>query len=426
MTRLRSRRLLIPLVGVVLAALAIGFWWLRRTPEATATTQQSIVTVSTSTLSQSVSASGTINPKVQSNLRFTSSGSVTAVNVKVGDTVTAGQPVATIDPTDLRNALDLAQANANSAASALSTAKSSSTTTSAQLAAANSQVAAANAKLATAQTALASATLTSPIAGAVASVNVAVGDQVSGGGTSSGGSGSAGGSAAGSSGSSAQIVVITTDAWTVATSVSSADLPMIKPGLQAQITPTGARQPVFGTVSTVGVIATTTSGVATFPVTIAVTGSPAGLYAGATATVSIIVREVADALTVPTSAIRTSGGQTTVLKVVDGQQVSTPVTIGMVQGNLTQITKGMAEGDQVVVESRAGAGGGSGSTGTRTRGTGATGGAGGFGGSGGFAPGNVPGNAPGNAPAGAPGGGQCPSQKRSSARPPARPPARAP
>ena len=410
MTWMRSRRTYL-VFGSLAILVLLAVWWSRRSPAVSTATQQSIVAVSTSTLSQSVSASGTINPKVQSAVRFTSSGAVTAVNVKVGDAVVAGQSLATIDPTDLQNALDLAQANANSAAASLSSAKASGTATATTLAAANSQVAAANARLATARTALASATLTSPIDGTVAAVNVTVGDQVSGGGTTSG-SGSSGGSAAGGSAattSNAQVVVMSTGAWTVATSVSSADLASIKPGLQAQITPTGARQPVFGTVSTVGVIATTSNGVASFPVTIAVTGSPPGLYAGATATVAIIVREVTDAITVPTAAIRTAAGQTTVVKVVDGQQVVVPVQLGMVQGALTQVTAGVVEGDQVVVESATGfgTGGGSGSTGTRTRGTGSGAGQGSGGAVSGGAGGAPAGGAPaGGAPAGAPGGGQ--------------------
>ena len=410
MTWMRSRRTYL-VFGSLAILVLLAVWWSRRSPAVSTATQQSIVAVSTSTLSQSVSASGTINPTVQSAVRFTSSGAVTAVNVKVGDAVVAGQSLATIDPTDLQNALDLAQANANSAAASLSSAKASGTATATTLAAANSQVAAANARLATARTALASATLTSPIDGTVAAVNVTVGDQVSGGGTTSG-SGSSGGSAAGGSAattSTAQVVVMSTGAWTVATSVSSADLASIKPGLQAQITPTGARQPVFGTVSRVGVIATTSNGVASFPVTIAVTGSPPGLYAGATATVAIIVREVTDAITVPTAAIRTAAGQTTVVKVVDGQQVVVPVQLGMVQGALTQVTAGVVEGDQVVVESATGfgTGGGSGSTGTRTRGTGSGAGQGSGGAVSGGAGGAPAGGAPaGGAPAGAPGGGQ--------------------
>lgn len=307
--------------------------------------------------------------------------------------------------TDLQTAVTLASANANSARANLSTVKSSSSSTSTQIAAASAQVTAADAKLAAAEADLKNATLVSPIAGTVATVNVSVGDQVSGGGTSSGGAGGSSGAGSGGS-SSAQIVVISTDSWVVATSVTSADLPSIKPGLQVQITPTGSRSRVFGTVSTVGVVATTSGGVASFPVTVAVTGNPTGMYAGSSATVAIVVKEIADALTVPTAAIRTEGGQAVVAKMVNGTATTTPVQLGMVQGTLTQVTSGLAEGDQVVVEGRAGAGTGSGSqsTGTRTRSSG-QGGFGGSGGSGGF--GQVGGDqAPPGAPAGAPGGGQ--------------------
>jgi multidrug efflux pump subunit AcrA (membrane-fusion protein) len=390
-SRLPGRKTLtgILVLAVLLAAGAI--WWVRSRSSSAAASAVATSTVAASvqTLSLSVSATGTINPKVQSNLRFGSSGTVTAVDVKVGDTVTAGQQVAAINPTDLQTALDLAEANVSSAQANLTTVKASSTTTTSQLNAAKSQLAAAQAKLTTAQTNLGNAALTSPVTGTVATVNIAVGDQVSGGGTSSGGAGASG---AGSSGaSSAAIVVITTDAWVVSTSVTSADLPLLKQGMQAQITPSGSRTLVFGTVSTIGVIATSTSGVATFPVTIAVTGSPKGLYAGSSATVAIIVKEVADAVTVPTAAIRTEGGTTVVSKLVDGAAVTTPVQVGMVQGSYTQVTSGIAEGDQVVVTGASGAGSGSGgqSTSTRTRGSGA----------GGFGGGGFPAGGQGNLPA---------------------------
>jgi multidrug efflux pump subunit AcrA (membrane-fusion protein) len=372
---------------VALVAAAAIVWFLRRpTTDATAAASSSRVAASVQTLDQSVSASGTIVPKTQSNLRFGASGTVTAVTVKVGDKVTAGQQVATVDPSDLQTAVNLAQANVNAASSSITAADASSTTTSAQLTALNSQLAAAQAKLTSAQTALKGASLTTPIAGTVAAVNIAVGDSVSAGGTSSGssggGAGSSGSSGSSGSASSAQIIVITTDAWQVTTSVSSADLPAMKVGLQAQIVPTGTRTTAFGTVSAIGVVATTSGGVASFPVTIDVTGNPTGLYDGGTATVAIITKEVADAITVPTAAIRTENGQTVVTKVVGGVETTTPVTVGMVQGTVTQITAGLAEGDQVVVQGRTGPQSGSGATTSRARGTGGTGGFGG--GTGGF------------------------------------------
>ncbi|MDQ6716045.1 MAG: RND transporter, partial [Actinomycetota bacterium] len=129
---------------------------------------------------------------------------------------------------------------------------------------------------------------------------------------------------------------------------------------------------------TVGIIGTTSGGTSTFPVTIAVTGSPAGLYAGTTAAVLITVKQVPDVLTVPTAAIHDEGGQSVVYQMKDGVQVSTPVTVGAVYGATTQITKGLSAGDQVIVTGRTGRT----STGTSTRGTSTRGTGGGFGGGG--------------------------------------------
>ena len=145
------------------------------------------------------------------------------------------------------------------------------------------------------------------------------------------------------------MVVISTSSWVVDASVGSADLASLKKGLQAEITPTGSATKVFGTVASVGIVASSSSGTAAFPVTIAVTGSPAGLYAGGTSSVAIIVKQVADVLTVPTLALHTSGDQTVVQQIKDGKQVSTPVTVGTAYGATTQILSGLASGDQVVV-----------------------------------------------------------------------------
>lgn len=91
---------------------------------------------------------------------------------------------------------------------------------------------------------------------------------------------------------------------------------------------------------------------------------------------SIVVRQITDAVTVPTAAIRTENGQTVVHQVKNGATVSTPVILGLIAGTMTQVTSGLSVGDAVVVESRGFTGGGQGgstSTGTRTRGTGSGG-----------------------------------------------------
>lgn len=122
----------------------------------------------------------------------------------------------------------------------------------------------------------------------------------------------------------------------------------VKVGDQAVITPENSTTTVYGTVTSVGLVASSSSSVATFPVTIAITGSPTGLYAGSTATVSIVTKEIINALQVPTAAISYSNGQATVTAVVNGSDVVKSVTTGQVASGYTQITNGLKSGDKVV------------------------------------------------------------------------------
>jgi multidrug efflux pump subunit AcrA (membrane-fusion protein) len=402
---LRGRKgLIAAAIGVVILGGSAGAWAMTRPGKSTAASTTSLVTVSSTTLRQTVSSTGTIAPATESDLSFAVSGTVNGVKVAVGTKVAKGTVLATVGTTDLQAAVSSAQANLDAANAAVTAASGSSAT---QLAAAQAQATAAQSKLTTAQQSLAAARLTSPIAGTVAAVNIAAGDQVSGSGSSGGsssgagsasgsgtgssagsnsgtdsGSGSSGSGASSSGSSSAQIIVISTGSWVVNASVGSADLASIKKGLQAEITPTDATTRVFGIVSSVGIIASSSSGTATFPVLIAVTGSPTGLYAGGSATVAIIVKQLPNVLTVPTAAVHTANGKTVVYQRKNGSQVNTPVTVGAVFGPSTQIIAGLKSGDQVVVTSVTGGRGTRSGTGTQNRTGGTGGGGGGFGGGG--------------------------------------------
>ena len=97
--------------------------------------------------------------------------------------------------------------------------------------------------------------------------------------------------------------MIGTDSYIVNTTVDDTDIGQVAEGDQATVTPTGATTVDYGTVASIGLIATETSDVATFPVVIDVTGDPTGLYAGSTADVSIIVKQLNNVVEVPTAAI---------------------------------------------------------------------------------------------------------------------------
>jgi len=373
--------------ALVIVVGGVGAWAVNRSSASDAATP-TLVTATTSTIRQSVSATGTIQPANQANLSFAVSATVTAVPVAVGDQVKVGTTLATVDSTSLKTAVTLAQANVTANQDQL-TAQQNAGSSAVQIASTEAQLAAAKGKLTDAQTALAEAAMTSPIAGTVAQVNIAVGDKTGGSSGSAGSSGSSTSSgasgASGSSGTSstAQIIVISTTSWVVDASVASADLPQLKKGLQAEITPTGSTTKVFGTVKSVGIVASSSSsGSASFPVTIAVTGSPKGLYAGGAVDVAIIVKQVENVLTVPTNALHSVNGKTVVYQMTNGAQVSAPVTVGATYGPVTQILSGLNTGAKVVGTSfRIGGAGSTGGNRTRQGGTGG-GGAGGFGGGG--------------------------------------------
>jgi multidrug efflux pump subunit AcrA (membrane-fusion protein) len=60
-------------------------------------------------VTSSVVASGKVQPVATRELAFSRAGTVKAVNVKAGDTVTAGQALASIDPADAQQAVDEAE-----------------------------------------------------------------------------------------------------------------------------------------------------------------------------------------------------------------------------------------------------------------------------------------------------------------------------
>jgi len=331
---------------------AATWWWTRDSATQTPTTTTAKASVGE--YETTVQASGTITPSREEELSFSSSGEVTAVPVAAGDRVHKGDVLARIDTTTLvaqRDAADSALDAAVTQQDEDSDAGASAT----QLAADEAQVTAAKSQLAQAREAVRDATLRSPINGTVSAVDVTVGDQVGGASTPTD-------DGSDSSGSSAAVTVISTDSFEVDATVGSSDVESLKKGLQATITPTGATEPVYGTVSEVGAIATAdSSGVATFPVTIDVTGTPDGLYAGSSADVTIVVAKVTDVLTVPSQALHTDDGETYVYVVDGDDRTRTPVTTGSTYGMDTEIKSGLTEGQTVEVEAFMAPGGADGS-----------------------------------------------------------------
>jgi membrane fusion protein, macrolide-specific efflux system len=390
--RILSRPFIVAGVVLVVAGGSVGAWAVTRSTPSANPSHRLFPAVRT-TLRQTLSANGTIEPTTTDTLSFAASGQVTAVSATVGQRVTAGQNLATMESASLQAQVAQAKATLAEDQSRLSQDEASGAS-SEQIAADQATVNADQSQVESADTALTGATLTAPIDGIVATVGLTAGEQVSGGsgaggggadggsggtdggsggggdsgsGDSGSGSGEGAGEAGGGSGSSDTSITVISASDVVNANVSASVVDHIKAGDPVVITTEGANGPVTGTVASIGLTADTSSGVPTFPVVIDVTGTPSGLYAGASASVTITYHQVADALAVPSAAILLGpGGKTVVHAIVNGRQVTKMVTTGLTVNGLTQITSGLTAGQRVVVNlvrispGNSGPGGGSG------------------------------------------------------------------
>lgn len=323
-------------VGVVVVALVAGGVTSGLLLTGSSSATYVAVPVGYGTVSQTVTATGTLQPVTSANVNFQVNGTVNSVLVSDGESITAGQKLATVGTGSLELDLEEAEANLAGAQATLSSDEASDAS-SASIESDNVQVSAAQSALTQARDGLDDATLTAPISGTVTTLDLVVGQSV----TSTSGSGS----------SSAQVVIENLDQFEVSASVSVGSAGSVEVGDQAVITPSssGSAPVVLGSVTSVSTVPTVSSGVASFPVVVTVTGSPSGIYAGTSANVSIVTAQRANVLVVPSSAVLDMGPNEYVEKLVHGDQVLTRVTTGLVGGSQTQITSGLASGDQVAV-----------------------------------------------------------------------------
>jgi len=174
--------------------------------------------------------------------------------------------------------------------------------------------------------------LRTPIAGTVAAVDVAPGDTAS---------------------TSTVAVVVNGDDGNVEVTidVSENDIGVIKVGQDARVSADGSTSELPARVTSVGLLAATDTGTATYPVGVSLVGAPLSLASGSDATVSVVTATVDNVVTVPSSAVtRTATGSTGVVRVLVGDQLTTArVEIGAVGPVLTEIRSGLKVGQRIVL-----------------------------------------------------------------------------
>lgn len=176
---------------------------------------------------------------------------------------------------------------------------------------------------------LSEATITSPIAGIVASLDFAAGDSVS---------------------TSDKIVITGHGAMAVTVDVPGPKLNSIKEGQRATVGTDNSA----GTVSSIGLLpaADSSSSDPSYPVTITVAHPAADLADGASAMANILISRASDVVQVPVSAVTDNGSTGTVTVIKDNEPSRIPVKIGAVGSTTVQITSGLSVGETIEIADR--------------------------------------------------------------------------
>ena len=311
-----------------------------------------------------VSATGPVQGTIY-NADFLATGRVSEIDVKLGQSVNAGQTLAKIDSTALEDALKQAQAS-------LQQQKDFGT---------QDAINVAQNQVNTAQHNLDNATLTAPHAGVVTAINGAVGGMTTGGG--SGSSGGGGGSAEGF------IQIVDRSSLQVQANVNESDIGgvAVRQAVSFTVNAYGSRT-FHGTVGAIAPLGQNASNVVTYPVTINVDMKSipgANVLPGMTASVTITIATHSNALLVPVDAINfaqastqissserdaalsqarqmmaglqsggTGGSKSNmtasfVLEQANNRWTAKPVVLGLTDGTSYEVLSGLTLGESVAV-----------------------------------------------------------------------------
>lgn len=197
------------------------------------------------------------------------------------------------------------------------------------------QIASAKAGVTSAQKDVDSTVLSAPASGRIASIDI-----------SKGSAGQAG---------TAVATLLPKEDYEVTAAFAEADALKVKVGQKAAITFDALPEvEATGTVTAVDILPTTGQNVTTYGVTITLDAAPKGIKQGMSASVVVTADDVSGVLWAPTAAITTAGGQSTVTIRKDGKDTTVQVTTGLAGDTGTEVTSGVAEGDQLVVNTTSG------------------------------------------------------------------------
>ncbi|MHB8245698.1 MAG: efflux RND transporter periplasmic adaptor subunit [Acidimicrobiales bacterium] len=262
---------------------------------------------------------------------------VSAVDVRPGSTVKAGQVLAVQSTTMLDQQLTVAEA-VLAAADAKQAAETPNPLpgTSAAVADASNAAAVASAQqsVSAARAAIAATSLSAPAAGVVLAVNVTPGQAAPAG----------------------PAVVMRSLSFVVHADVAESNLSDVSPGESATISLPARRGPIPAKVTAMPTQANpepsnpaaAAAAPVTFPITLSLSRTTSGLIPGMSAQVTIVKSTRTGVLVIPTTAVHGSGTRTRVLVLVDNKPQRRKVVVGLMTPTKTQLISGLTLGEKVI------------------------------------------------------------------------------
>lgn len=144
------------------------------------------------------------------------------------------------------------------------------------------------------------------------------------------------------------------EAVTISVSVAQDDISEVEVGDTVNINLTAYEDETFhGKVTSISSTTSSDTSTVSYPVVVTMTGDVSSVYAGMSADVTFVTKEIKDVLYISNKAVVTEGTKSYVTKKnSDGSTTKTQVKTGFSDGHNVQIESGLSEGDTVLIESR--------------------------------------------------------------------------
>ncbi len=292
-----------------------------------------VTTAAITTLENTSPLTGRLQPIEEVTIIPKAMGNVTSVNVELGQKVTKGTVLFTIDNTQVATAYNQAKASYNDAQTNLSrmeTLYREGAISLQQYEQAKTTYTVAKEAYTAASDGVSNYVVTAPIDGYITSINVAVGSMASQ--------------------AAAAATIANIDKLEIDTSISENIINKIKVGDKVEVLVSSVSdKPFTGTVTALSPAPAV--GSLTYPMKVTLDNATAEVKPGMFAEVIIVSDKTTDVIALPSTAVLIKSGKTVVAVIEDGKKVVfREVVVGVDNGELAEIKSGIKKGDTVVIE----------------------------------------------------------------------------